>query len=87
LLKNFEIFLKVGVGDLVLLPDTSLPFILKNLKDRHGAGQIYTYIGEVCINVNPYKSLDIYGQPVVNHYKVKQTVFLKVKMLNWLIRW
>jgi len=62
----------VGVGDLVLLSDTSLPFILKNLRDRHAAGLIYTYIGEVCISINPYKSLDIYGKPVVNHYKVHQ---------------
>jgi len=63
---------QVGVGDLVLLPDTSLPFILKNLKERHNAGLIYTYIGEVCISVNPYKSLDIYGKPVVNHYKGRE---------------
>ncbi len=57
---------EVGVGDFVLLSEISMPSFLKNLKDRHAAGLIYTYIGEVCVNVNPYRELDIYGPKTVN---------------------
>lgn len=36
---------------------------------RFRAGLIYTYIGEVCVSVNPYRTLNIYGQDYVNKYK------------------
>ena len=36
---------------------------------RHEARQIYTYIGDVCVSVNPYTPLDIYGTDYVNQYK------------------
>ena len=36
---------------------------------RHDARQIYTYIGDVCVSVNPYTNLDIYGAEYVNQYK------------------
>ena len=64
--------MQVGVGDFVLLPQINMESFLANLKARHAAGLIYTYIGEVCVSVNPYKSMDIYGTNYVNHYKVKQ---------------
>lgn len=38
---------------------------------RFKAGLIYTYIGEVCVSVNPYRTLNIYGQDYVNKYKGK----------------
>jgi myosin-1 len=44
---------------------------LANLKARHAAGLIYTYLGEVCVSVNPYKTMDIYGSNYVNQYKVR----------------
>jgi myosin-1 len=46
---------EVGVGDFVLLSEITMEKFRQNLKERHGAGSIYTYIGEVCVNVNPYK--------------------------------
>ncbi len=46
---------EVGVGDFVLLSEVSMDKFLDNLKRRFQAGLIYTYIGEVCVNVNPYK--------------------------------
>jgi len=58
---------------------------LKNLKDRHSSGLIYTYIGEVCISINPYKTLDIYGKPAVNHYKVKIASALSYKVTNFIL--
>lgn len=36
---------------------------------RFRAGLIYTYIGEVCVSVNPYRTLNIYGQDYINKYK------------------
>ena len=39
---------------------------------RHDARQIYTYIGDVCVSVNPYTNLDIYGAEYVNQYKGKE---------------
>lgn len=36
---------------------------------RFNSGFIYTYIGEVCISVNPYRTLNIYGQDYINQYK------------------
>ena len=67
--KNF-VFIQVGVGDFVLLPKIDMDSFLSNLKARHAAGLIYTYIGEVCVSVNPYKTMDIYGTSYVNQYKV-----------------
>jgi myosin I len=38
---------------------------LSNLEARFAADQIYTYIGEVVVSVNPYKSLAIFGRDYV----------------------
>ncbi len=37
---------------------------------RFKNGLIYTYIGEVCISVNPYKEMELYNKAYVNQYKV-----------------
>ena len=37
---------QVGVGDFVLLPQVNMESFLENLKVRHAAGFIYTYIGK-----------------------------------------
>ena len=63
---------EVGVGDFVLLPTISMESFLENLKVRHAADLNYTYIGEVCVSVNPYKSLDIYGPSYINQYKGRE---------------
>lgn len=63
---------QVGVGDFVLLPQINMESFLQNLRARHAAGLIYTYIGEVCVSVNPYKNMDIYGTNFVNHYKSRE---------------
>ena len=63
---------EVGVGDFVLLSEVTMEKFLSNLKQRHAAGYMYTYIGEVCVNVNPYKDLDVYGKHYVNQYKGRE---------------
>ncbi|XP_067385770.1 unconventional myosin-Ia [Emydura macquarii macquarii] len=59
----------VGVGDLVLLDPLSEESLLQNLKERFKHQEIYTYIGNVVISVNPYKPLPIYSPETVEEYR------------------
>lgn len=43
------------------------------MHSRFQAGKIYTYIGEVCVSVNPYRQMNIYGPDYVNKYKGNST--------------
>jgi len=36
---------------------------------RFNGGKIYTYIGEVCVSVNPYRNTNIYDADYINKYK------------------
>lgn len=62
----------IGLGDFVLMDRIDMPQFLRNLKIRHEAHQIYTYIGEVCVSVNPYANLNIYSSDHVNQYKGRE---------------
>ncbi|NXR07802.1 MYO1A protein, partial [Semnornis frantzii] len=42
--------------------------LLQTLRERFCRGDIYTYIGNVVISVNPYRSLPIYGPEAVQEY-------------------
>ncbi|XP_054033345.1 unconventional myosin-Ia isoform X2 [Dryobates pubescens] len=57
-----------AVGDLVLLEPLTEESLLQTLQERFRRGDIYTYIGNVVISVNPYRSLPIYGPEVVQEY-------------------
>ena len=57
---------KLGVEDMCTLNHLHEPAILKNLQIRHGQYVPYTYTGQICIAVNPYKWLDLY-QEVCTH--------------------
>ncbi|XP_050524575.1 unconventional myosin ID [Daktulosphaira vitifoliae] len=61
-----------GIGDFVLLDEITIEKFMENLSLRFNSGYIYTYIGEVCVSVNPYRSLNIYGQDYVNQYKGRE---------------
>ncbi|XKL60916.1 hypothetical protein PGB90_007973 [Kerria lacca] len=63
---------KVGIDDFVLLDEITLDKFLENLSRRFRAGLIYTYIGEVCVSVNPYRTLNIYEQDFINKYKDRE---------------
>ncbi|XP_055295540.1 unconventional myosin ID [Sitodiplosis mosellana] len=63
---------EVGVQDFVLLDEVTLEKFMENLHKRFQAGKIYTYIGEVCVSVNPYRQMNIYGPDNVNKYKGRE---------------
>ena len=39
---------------------------------RFEKGRIYTYIGEVVVSVNPYRSVDLYGKNYVEQYRGRE---------------
>ncbi|XP_062975660.1 unconventional myosin-Ia-like isoform X2 [Elgaria multicarinata webbii] len=59
----------VGVGDLVLLDPLTEDTLMQNLKERFQHKEIYTYIGNVVISVNPYEPLPIYSEETIEEYK------------------
>ncbi|XP_030751648.1 unconventional myosin ID isoform X2 [Sitophilus oryzae] len=63
---------EVGVGDFVLMDKIDLDNFMENLQLRFKNGLIYTYIGEVCVSVNPYKTMNIYDQSYVEKYKGRE---------------
>ncbi|XP_077557272.1 unconventional myosin-Id-like [Haemaphysalis longicornis] len=62
----------VGIGDFVLLEKITTDALLDNLKVRFNGGRVYTYIGEVCVSVNPYRTLNIYGPEQVADYRGRE---------------
>lgn len=63
---------EVGVGDFVLMDKIDLENFMKNLELRFKNGKIYTYIGEVCVSVNPYRTMNIYDQNIIEKYKGRE---------------
>lgn len=63
---------EVGVGDFVLMDKIDIDSFMKNLELRFKNGKIYTYIGEVCVSVNPYRTMNIYDTNYVNQYKGRE---------------
>uniref|UniRef100_A0A8C8RMZ1 Unconventional myosin-Ia n=1 Tax=Pelusios castaneus TaxID=367368 RepID=A0A8C8RMZ1_9SAUR len=59
----------IGVGDLVLLDPLSEASVVQNLKERFEHQEIYTYIGNVVISMNPYQPLPIYSSETVEEYR------------------
>ncbi|XP_063808512.1 unconventional myosin-Ia isoform X2 [Pseudophryne corroboree] len=67
----------VGVGDMILLETLSEDSVLQNLKERFKNDEIYTYIGNVVLSVNPYKQLSIYTPEKVEEYRNSNLYQLK----------
>ncbi|XP_066926001.1 unconventional myosin-Ia-like isoform X2 [Clytia hemisphaerica] len=62
---------EVGVNDMVLLDPVTEDNLLHNLQIRFNESKIYTYIGDVVVSVNPYKSLPIYTREYMQEYRTK----------------
>ncbi|XP_021060664.1 unconventional myosin-Ia [Mus pahari] len=59
----------VGVEDLILLEPLDEESLIKNLQLRYENKEIYTYIGNVVISMNPYQQLPIYGPEFIAKYR------------------
>ncbi|KAJ0410277.1 hypothetical protein P43SY_002609 [Pythium insidiosum] len=57
-----------GVDDMCTLNHLHEPAVLKNLQIRYGNQMPYTYTGQICIAVNPYQWLDLYGTHLYHRY-------------------
>lgn len=69
---------EVGVSDLTLISKISNEAINDNLKKRFENGEIYTYIGHVLVSVNPFRDLGIYTDQVLDGYKGKNRLEVRV---------
>ncbi|NXA01204.1 MYO1A protein, partial [Nesospiza acunhae] len=58
-----------AVADLVLLDPLTEESLVQTLRERFRRQEIYTYIGNVVISVNPYQSLPIYTPEKVEEYR------------------
>ncbi|XP_037024276.1 unconventional myosin IC isoform X1 [Bradysia coprophila] len=62
----------VGLQDFILLEDyQNETAFVDNLKKRFQSNLIYTYIGQVLVEVNPYKELPIYSEEDIMQYTRK----------------
>ncbi|XP_035676268.1 unconventional myosin-Ig-like [Branchiostoma floridae] len=61
-----------GKSDFVLLDEVTIDSFMQNLKLRFQKGKIYTYVGEVVVSVNPYRTMDIYGPDAVKRYQGRE---------------
>lgn len=59
---------EVGAWDSVLLEPLTEDSFITNLQQRFKRDQIYTYIGNILISVNPYKKLALYSADLVESY-------------------
>ncbi|XP_068670117.1 unconventional myosin-Ib-like isoform X8 [Montipora foliosa] len=59
----------VGVGDLVLLESLTEDSLLENLWDRYNNKDIYTYIGNVVVSINPYRKFKLYTSERIAEYR------------------
>ncbi|XP_077993002.1 unconventional myosin-Ia-like [Glandiceps talaboti] len=59
----------VGVSDCVLLDPLTEEAFVENLKIRFDINDVYTYIGNVVVSVNPYKKLPLYGENKILEYR------------------
>lgn len=60
---------QAGVDDMVLLPKLSEAAIVDNLKKRLQANSIFTYIGQVLISVNPFKTMPYFTEKEMEIYQ------------------
>ncbi|KAJ2365001.1 class II myosin, partial [Coemansia sp. RSA 2607] len=67
---------QAGVSDMTLLSKITNEAINENLKMRFQNADIYTYIGNVLISVNPFKDLGIYTMPILKSYENKNRMEL-----------
>eukprot|EP00057_Strongylocentrotus_purpuratus_P016460 XP_011670934.1 PREDICTED: myosin-IIIb [Strongylocentrotus purpuratus] len=55
--------------DLAGLPYLDEEVLLAELKHRYNGDQIYSYVGDILVAINPFRDLGIYGQKYADQYK------------------
>jgi len=70
LIEALRLDLEVGASDSVLLDPLNEDSFLTNLLTRFQRDQIYTYIGNVLLSINPYKPLALYTEEVIEAYRL-----------------
>ncbi|XP_072166976.1 myosin-IIIb-like [Diadema setosum] len=55
--------------DLASLPYLDEEVLLAELKHRYDSDQIYSYVGDILVAINPFRDLGIYGKEYVDKYK------------------
>jgi myosin-5 len=56
------------MDDMSMLNHLHEPAVLRNLELRFAQKMPYTYTGQICIAVNPYQWLDLYGTVCANAF-------------------
>ena len=60
------------VEDLASLPELDEGILLEELRTRYKQNNIYTYVGDILVSVNPFKTiLGLYGSVQQSKYKGK----------------
>eukprot|EP00039_Didymoeca_costata_P012699 m.184053 g.184053 ORF g.184053 m.184053 type:complete len:928 (+) comp15556_c0_seq2:1512-4295(+) len=62
---------KIGVYDLILLDEQTEERVIQNIETLYANNQIYSYIGNVVIAVNPFKRLPIYDTKTLEKYMAR----------------
>uniref|UniRef100_A0A0L8HUI4 Myosin motor domain-containing protein n=1 Tax=Octopus bimaculoides TaxID=37653 RepID=A0A0L8HUI4_OCTBM len=70
----------VGISDAVLLDPMTEDAFIQNLNERFNHQQIYTYIGNVVVSVNPYHKLPLYSHHVIEEYRCRNIYELPAHM-------
>ncbi|XP_067131033.1 unconventional myosin-Ib isoform X1 [Centruroides vittatus] len=65
---------EVGVSDATLLDPLTEEAFIANLHQRFKRDQIYTYISNAVVSVNPYKKLALYASDIIQAYQ-KNSMF------------
>jgi len=60
------------VDDLATLSELNEDIILQELQARYHKDVIYTYVGDILIALNPFKTLGIYHKNNADRYKMTQ---------------
>ena len=58
-----------GVGDMSALTHLEEDNVVHNLFCRYAKKEIYTYVAEILVAVNPYEQLPLYGPDIMARYR------------------
>lgn len=70
-----------GLADLSSLTDVNEPSILENLSIRFSDGNPYTFGGNTCISINPYRWLGLYSDKMKYYSLFSLPTFFAVIMI------